>query len=67
MKDLADLGLELHREKTKVVDLSAGREGPHRAMNRVRAKIEARTGRGRAGQDICHSIAPATTDAQFGL
>lgn len=79
---LADLGLELHREKTKVVDLREGREGldflgchfhahvsgkllergmrryylqrwpSQAAMKRVRQRIKALTGRGRAGQDI---------------
>ena len=79
---LAGLGLELHPEKTKVVDLRNGREGfdflgchfrarvsgrmlergirryylqrwpSQRAMKRVRGKIKAKTGRGRAGQDI---------------
>jgi RNA-directed DNA polymerase len=84
---LAGLGLELHPEKTKVVDLREGREGfdflgchfrarvsgrmlergvrryylqrwpSQRAMNRVRGKIKAKTGRGRAGQDIREVIA----------
>jgi RNA-directed DNA polymerase len=84
---LAGLGLELHPEKTKVVDLREGREGfdflgchfrarvsgrmlergvrryylqrwpAQRAMNRVRGKIKAKTGRGRAGQDIREVIA----------
>jgi RNA-directed DNA polymerase len=84
---LAGLGLELHPEKTKVVDLREGREGfdflgchfrarvsgrmlergvrryylqrwpSQRAMNRVRGKIKAKTGRGRAGQDIRDVIA----------
>jgi len=79
---LAGLGLELHPEKTKVVDLREGREGfdflgchfracvsgrmlergvrryylqrwpSQRAMKRVRGKVKAKTGRGRAGQDI---------------
>jgi RNA-directed DNA polymerase len=79
---LAGLGLELHPEKTRVVDLREGREGfdflgchfrarmsgrllergirryylhrwpSQRAMKRVRAKIKAKTGKGRAGQDI---------------
>jgi RNA-directed DNA polymerase len=79
---LADLGLELHREKTRVVDLTEGREGldflgchfhahvsgrllergirryylqrwPSQvAMKRVRQRIKALTGRGRAGTDI---------------
>jgi RNA-directed DNA polymerase len=84
---LAGLGLELHPEKTKVVDLREGREGfdflgcqfrarvsgrmlergvrryylqrwpSQRAMNRVRGKIKAKTGRGRAGDDIREVIA----------
>jgi RNA-directed DNA polymerase len=84
---LAGLGLELHPEKTKVVDLREGREGfyflgchfrarvsgrmlergvrryylqrwpSQRAMKRVRGKIKALTGRGRAGQDIREIIA----------
>jgi RNA-directed DNA polymerase len=84
---LAGLGLELHPEKTKVVDLREGREGfdflgchfrarvsgrmlergirryylqrwpSQRAMSRVRGKIKAKTGRGRAGQDIREVIA----------
>jgi len=84
---LAGLGLELHPDKTKVVDLREGREGfdflgchfrarvsgrmlergvrryylqrwpSQRAMKRVRQKIKARTGRGRAGQDIREVIA----------
>jgi RNA-directed DNA polymerase len=84
---LADLGLELHPDKTKVVDLREGREGfdflgchfrarvsgrmlergvrryylhrwpSQRAMKRVRGKIKAKTGRGRAGQDIREVIA----------
>ena len=79
---LADLGLELHREKTRVVDLREGREGleflgchfharvsgkllergirryylqrwpSQQAMKRVRQRIKALTGRGRAGMDI---------------
>jgi len=79
---LADLGLELHREKTRVVDLTEGREGfdflgchfharvsgrllergirryylqrwPSQAsMKRLRQRIKALTGRGRAGTDI---------------
>jgi RNA-directed DNA polymerase len=79
---LAGLGLELHPEKTKVVDLREGREGfdflgchfrarvsgrllergvrryylqrwpSQRAMRRVREKVKAKTGRGRAGQNI---------------
>lgn len=81
-KVLADLGLELHREKTRVVDLREGREGldflgchfharvsgkllergirryylqrwpSQAAMKRVRQRIKALTGRGRAGMDI---------------
>ena len=84
---LAGLGLELHPEKTKVVDLREGREGfdflgchfrarvsgrmlergirryylqrwpSQRAMTRVRGKIKAKTGRGRAGQNIREVIA----------
>ncbi len=84
---LADLGLELHPEKTKVVDLREGREGfdflgchfrarvsgrmlergvrryylqrwpSQRAMNRVRGKVKAKTGKGRASQDIRDVIA----------
>jgi RNA-directed DNA polymerase len=84
---LADLGLELHPDKTKVVDLREGREGfdflgchfrarvsgrmlergvrryylqrwpSQRAMKRVRGKIKAKTGRGRAGQDLREVIA----------
>jgi RNA-directed DNA polymerase len=84
---LADLGLELHPEKTKVVDLREGREGfdflgchfrarvsgrmlergvrryylqrwpSQRAMIRVRGKLKAKTGKGRAGQDIRDVIA----------
>lgn len=84
---LADLGLELHPEKTGVVDLGEGREGldflgchfragvsgrmlergvrryylhrwpSQQAMKRVRQKIKAKTGRGRAGQDIREVIA----------
>jgi RNA-directed DNA polymerase len=84
---LAELGLELHPDKTKVVDLRDGREGfdflgchfrarvsgrmlergvrryylqrwpSQRAMKRVRGKIKAKTGRGRAGQDIREVIA----------
>jgi RNA-directed DNA polymerase len=84
---LADLGLELHPGKTRVVDLREGREGfdflgchfrarvsgrmlengirryylhrwpSQRAMARVRAKVRAKTGRGRAGQDIREVIA----------
>jgi RNA-directed DNA polymerase len=79
---LAGLGLELHPEKTRLVDLREGREGfdflgchfrarvsgrmlergvrryylqrwpSHRAMKRIRARIKALTGRGRAGTDI---------------
>jgi RNA-directed DNA polymerase len=81
-KVLAGLGLELHPEKTRVVDLREGREGfdflgchfrarvsgrmlergvrryylhrwpSQRAMKRVRARIKAKTGSGRAGQDV---------------
>jgi RNA-directed DNA polymerase len=84
---LASLGLELHPEKTKVVDLREGREGfdflgchfharvsgrllergvrryylqrwpSVRAMKRIRARIKALTGRGRAGMDIRDVIA----------
>jgi RNA-directed DNA polymerase len=84
---LVGLGLELHPEKTQVVDLREGREGfdflgchfrarvsgrmlergvrryylqrwpSQRAMKRVRGKIKAKTGRGRAGQDIREIIA----------
>jgi len=84
---LAGLGLELHPEKTKVVDLREGREGfdflgchfrarvsgrmlergvrryylqrwpSQRAMKRVRGKVKAKTGRGRAGQDLREIIA----------
>jgi RNA-directed DNA polymerase len=84
---LAGLGLELHPDKTKVVDLTEGREGldflgchfrarvsgrmlergirryylqrwpSQAAMKRVRAKLKAKTGRGRAGQDIREVIA----------
>jgi RNA-directed DNA polymerase len=84
---LAELGLELHPDKTKVVDLREGREGfdflgchfrarvsgrmlergvrryylqrwpSQRAMNRVRGKLKAKTGKGRASQDIREVIA----------
>ena len=84
---LAGLGLELHPDKTRVVDLREGREGfdflgchfrarlsgrmlergvrryylrrwpSQRAMKRARAKIKAKTGRGRAGADIREVIA----------
>jgi RNA-directed DNA polymerase len=84
---LAGLGLELHPEKTRVVDLREGREGfdflgchfrarvsgrmlergirryylqrwpSQRSMKRVRAKIKAKTGRGRVGTDIREVIA----------
>jgi len=85
---LGSLGLELHPDKTKVVDLRQGREGldflgchfharmsgrlweqrrivryylhrwpSQRAMNRLRDKIRARTGRNRAGTDIREVIA----------
>ncbi len=86
-KTLAGLGLELHPEKTKVVDLREGREGfdflgchfrarvsgrllergirryylhrwpSQRAMNRVRARIKAKTDRGRVGTDLRDVIA----------
>ena len=79
---LADLGLQLHPKKTKVVDLTDGREGldflgchfharvagrllergirryylqrwpSQAAMKRLRQRIRALTGRGRAGMDI---------------
>jgi RNA-directed DNA polymerase len=84
---LAGLALELHPEKTMVVDLREGREGfdflgchfrarvsgrmlergvrryylqrwpSNRAMTRVRGKLKAKTGKGRAGQDIREVIA----------
>jgi RNA-directed DNA polymerase len=84
---LAGLGLELHPEKTRMVDLREGREGfdflgchfharvsgrmlergvrryylqrwpSQRAMKRIRARIKALTGRGRAGTDIRDVIA----------
>jgi RNA-directed DNA polymerase len=84
---LASVGLELHPEKTKVVDLREGREGfdflgchfrarvsgrmlergvrryylqrwpSQRSMKRIRQKIKARTGPGRAGHDIRDVIA----------
>jgi RNA-directed DNA polymerase len=84
---LAGLGLELHPEKTRLVDLREGREGfdflgchfharvsgrmlergirryylqrwpSARAMKRIRARIKALTGRGRAGMDIRDVIA----------
>jgi RNA-directed DNA polymerase len=85
---LGSLGLRLHPDKTKVVDLRQGREGldflgchfharmsgrlweqkriiryylhrwpSRRAMNRLRDKIRARTGRNRAGADIREVIA----------
>jgi RNA-directed DNA polymerase len=84
---LAGLGLELHPEKTRMVDLREGREGfdflgchfharvsgrllergirryylqrwpSARAMKRIRARIKALTGRGRAGMDIRDVIA----------
>lgn len=84
---LAGLGLELHPEKTKIVDLREGREGfdflgchfrahvsgrmlergvrryylqrwpSQRSMKRIRQKIKAKTGRGRAGHDIRDVIA----------
>jgi RNA-directed DNA polymerase len=86
-KVLAELGLELHPGKTKVVDLREGREGldflgchfrarvsgrllergirryylqrwpSQQAMKAVRAKIKAKTGRGRVGTDIREVIA----------
>jgi RNA-directed DNA polymerase len=84
---LAGLGLELHPDKTWVVDLGEGREGldflgchfrarisgrllergirryylqrwpSQQAMKRVRQKLKAKPGRGRAGQDIREVIA----------
>ena len=84
---LADLGLEPHPGKTRVVDLTEGREGfdflgchfharvsgrllergirryylqrwpSQDAMRRVRQRIKALTGRGRAGRDIREVIA----------
>jgi RNA-directed DNA polymerase len=84
---LGDLGLELHPEKTRVVDLREGREGldflgchfrarvsgrllergirryylqrwpSQQAMKRLRQRIKALTGRGRAGMDIRDVIA----------
>jgi RNA-directed DNA polymerase len=84
---LAGLGLELHPEKTRMVDLRDGREGfdflgchfrarasgrllergvrryylqrwpSQRAMRRIRARIKALTGPGRAGTDIRDVIA----------
>jgi RNA-directed DNA polymerase len=84
---LAGLGLELHPEKTRLVDLRDGREGfdflgchfrarvsgrllergvrryylqrwpSQRAMKRIRARIKALTGKGRAGMDIRDVIA----------
>jgi RNA-directed DNA polymerase len=84
---LAGLGLELHPEKTRLVDLRDGREGfdflgchfharvsgrmlergvrryylqrwpSTRAMNRIRARIKALTGRGRVGMDVRDVIA----------
>jgi RNA-directed DNA polymerase len=85
---LGTLGLQLHPDKTKVVDLRQGREGldflgchfharmsgrlweqkrivryylhrwpSQRAMNRLREKVRARTGRNRAGTDIRDVIA----------
>jgi RNA-directed DNA polymerase len=84
---LAGLGLELHPDKTRVVDLREGREGldflgchfrarvsgrllergvrryylqrwpSQQAMKRVRERIKAKTGHGRAGQDIREVIA----------
>jgi RNA-directed DNA polymerase len=85
---LAGLGLELHPDKTRVVDLREGREGldflgchfharmsgrlweqkrivryylhrwpSQRAMNRVREKVKAKTGRNRVGWDVREVIA----------
>jgi RNA-directed DNA polymerase len=85
---LGGLGLRLHPDKTKAVDLRQGREGldflgchfharmsgrlweqkrivryylhrwpSRRAMNRLRDKVRARTGRNRAGADIREVIA----------
>jgi len=85
---LADLGLRLHPDKTKVVDFRQGREGldflgchfharmsgrlweqkrvvryylhrwpSQKAMKRLRAKIQDRTGRQRSGTDIREVIA----------
>ncbi len=84
---LAELGLELHPDKSGVRDLTEGREGfdflgchfharvsgrllergirrhhlrrwpSQRSMRRVREKVKARTGRGRAGADIRATIA----------
>jgi RNA-directed DNA polymerase len=85
---LAGLGLELHPDKTRVVDLRQGREGldflgchfharmsgrlweqkriiryylhrwpSQRAMNRVREKVKAKTGRNRVGWDVREVIA----------
>ena len=85
---LAGLGLELHPDKTRVVDLREGREGldflgchfharmsgriwqerrvvrfylqrwpSQRAMNRVREKVKAKTGRNRVGWDIREIVA----------
>jgi len=84
---MAGLGLELHPDKTKIVDLREGREGfdflgchfharvsgrllergirryylqrwpSQRAMKRIRQRVKALTGRGRAGQDIRDVIA----------
>ncbi len=86
-KVMAELGLELHPEKTRVVDLREGREGfdflgchfhacvsgrmlergvrryylhrwpAQRAMRRIRGRIKALTGRGRAGIDLRDVIA----------
>lgn len=84
---LADLGLELHPDKTRTIDLREGREGleflgchfrarvsgrllesgirryylqrwpAQQAMKRLRQRIKALTGRGRAGMDIRDVIA----------
>jgi RNA-directed DNA polymerase len=85
---LGGLGLRLHPDKTRTVDLGQGREGldflgchfrarmsgrlweqkrivryylhrwpSRRAMNRLRDKVRARTGRNRAGDDIRDVIA----------
>ena len=85
---LASLGLELHPDKTRVVDLREGREGldflgchfqarmsgrlweqkrivryylhrwpSQRAMKRLRAKVQDRTGRNRVGMEIRDVIA----------
>jgi RNA-directed DNA polymerase len=85
---LGSLGLRLHPDKTKAVDLREGREGldflgchfharmsgrlweqkrivryylhrwpSQRAMNRLRERVRARTGRNRTGEDIREVIA----------